>query len=98
MNSKIDPKAFHIAEALINKYSGEMYLENRVPDKEIVKKINADLKKEFIKREIDTDTIVIELQEGYGVAPSKLFIKFGVTNAKRGHNQVTFYEDFHKGK
>ena len=96
INSKIDPKAFHVAEALVNKYSGEMFLENRVPDQEAVDKINSDLKVELLKREIDTDMVTIELEEGYGVAPSKLSIKFGISNAKRGRNQVTFYEDFVK--
>lgn len=95
--SKIDPVAYHVADAIVKKYTGIMFLDKTPTTPEIVEKMNKELKIELIKREIPDNMVEIILQEGYGVAESKFSIKFGATNATgKGNPKITFYEDWIK--
>lgn len=95
---KIDPSAYHVADAIVKKYTGTLFLDKKPATQDIVDKMNQELKAELIKREIPENMVEIILEEGYGVAESKFSIKFGAANPTgRGNAHVTLYEDWAKG-
>lgn len=94
---KINPVAYHVADAIVKKYTGTMFLDKTSATPEIVDRMNKELKVELIKREIPENMVEIILQEGFGVAESTFSIKFGAADPSgRGNPKITFYEDWAK--
>lgn len=94
---RIDPRVYHIAKAVVDKFMSITFLEETNITQEIVDEANKELKRELIKREMPEDIITLILENPNGLYPPKINIKVNVNNSiNKSNKQITFYDEIMK--